>query len=945
MSNLSNKFFKAQSWLNISPTKNGLMPEDLESSLQASLDLEFPEDSQSKNCTFEPQGFLVPGWKGEGLFSKPGFVVKKAHKQLISDAKSQFKEIINRNITQHKIIYNEFSIYLKAKKIEGYPIDSPIKFSNYVTKSKEYDEVINDFIDLYCFRSVTVYLYKARFLLTLANRMEISFDKIDLHNPNSILSRIFKTGSSSELKCESFKIHQFSWYRPSHHISESIKDIKSCLSHISTTEMLKLATYDLSSLEYSHSYSHKSFGLLINKLIVQFPKWLKNTKTDKAYSVQGLLNGKSSERVSALTTKFTGNNLSSLSLSHWMAQENNVLQHWDEIICPEFKGDEFFQGKYAQICQEIQFLTFLVDLATYQGHDLLGLICKVMNDKYTRSTSNDAGQMSIFGSSDIKTSHQTYDRVILNLTQLPKKNPHHYLMGQVSNELKDLNQDGYLYVFTNQKFFVPSHSDKVEQFLKDVKIEALFNLDELNGRGEIASFLYVFKKRKQYSQPAFLTPIASSDKEACLSFSWSGNLERFNKFETFVDELQIFMDSKASASTPVYQAEPCDSLSFDFHQDAILDGLLLSSTSKDSSNITHPSFFRNLTKSCVPFDSFFQIESFSSEQAQSKKNSLTSDLLGISVKHEERFPLLLIVDYTNQKNITLELTSADVYQAKLEEYGMAYFQYFGLIPKRNDINLNVFREYFNTQLGRQIIQLFLNGGDTKVKAKLRSLLIPKFFLDNNQMPKHILDSFSIFNNTSSEILNSHPQELSDSFNNSAQFLEATEKKYPWHTLGMISHFKLSLFSALEILDQTPTEIFKNPIIIEQLVKTSSNSIYPKNADIFVRMPLKDPAHIHLPLTNIELGVEGDNNFVELLSGDIVIIQLYTSSNLAQFIKFILSSALGMGISTILQNLKVPSAENIDMILSNHTSLKDTLDELSDKCSKRILTILTSNINS
>ncbi|PIK16577.1 hypothetical protein [Halobacteriovorax sp. JY17] len=942
---MSTKYFKAQSWLNSTPSRNGLRPEDLENTLQGSLDLELPMEASAKNYVFKPQNFLVPGWSGEGLFSKPGFVVKKAHKHLISDAKSQFKEIINRNISQHKIIYNEFSIFLEARKIEGYPIDSPIKFSNYISSAKEFDEVVTEFIDLYCFRSVIVYLYKARFLLVLAKRMEISFDKIDLHNPNSILSRIFKTGSSSELKCESFKIHQFSWYRPSHFVSESIREIKECLTLISTTEMIKLATYDLSKLEYSHSYSHKSFGLLINKLLIHFPKWLENSKSEKAYPLYGLLNGKSSERVSALTTKFAGNNLSSLSLSHWMAQENNVIQNWSEVICPEFKGDEFFQGKFTQICQEIQFLTFLVDLATYQGHDLLGLICKIMNDKFTKSNSNDAGQMSIFGSSDIKTTRTTYDRVVLNLTDLPKKNPHHFLMGKVSNELKDLNRDGYLFVFTNQKFFVPSHNDKVEQFLKDVRIEAMFNLDQLNGRGEIASFLYVFKKRKQFTQPAFLTPIASSEKEACLSFNWSGNLEIFNKFETFVDEFQNFMDTKSCAATPVYQAEPCANLSFDFHQDAILDGLLLSSTSKDSSSITHPSFFKNLTKSCVPLDSFFQIESFASEQAQSKKGNLTSDLLGITIRKEERFPLLLIVNYTNPKDITLELTSADVYQAKLEEYGMAYFQYFGLIPKRNDINLNVFREYFNTQLGRQIIQLFLNGGDTKIKSKLRSLLVPKFFLENNHIPTHILDAFKVFNNSSSEILNSHPIELTGAFDQSVNFLNTTEQKYPWHTLGMISHFKLSLTRALEKLDHTPTEIFKNPVIVEQLVSTSSQSIYPKSADIFVRMPLKNPAHIHLPLTQVEIGTEGENHYVELLSGESIIIQLYTSSNLAQFIKFILSSALGMEISSILQNMKVPSATNIDMILSNHSSLKDALIDLQERCSKRILSILTTNINS
>jgi len=926
----------------------GLLGPQLGSSNQGSLDLELPaEFTANKTVSFEPQSFLVPGWNGEGLLSRPGFSIKKAHKALIADAKNQFKEIINRNISHQKIVFNEFLSYLEFEDIHNNKLDNSVKFSNYISKSKEYESEIENFIDLYCFRSVTVYLYKAKFLLSLASKLEISIEKIDLHNPNSVLSRIFKKGSSTELNCESFKIHQYSWYRPSIYTAESVTDIKRNLAKISTTEMMKLATYDLSGLEYSHSYSHKSFGLFVNCLLTRLPVWLENDGEEQESPFENLFKSRPKEKLSTLTTKFAGNNLSSLSLSHWMAQENNVIEDWQKVICPEFSGSEFFNGKYTKICQEIQFLTFLIELSTFQGHDVLPLICSMMNDKNLKSSANEAGQMSIFSNNEIKESTQNFDRIVLNLTTLPKKNPHHYLMSQISSQLKELDKTGYLYVFTNQKFFVPSHSDKIEHFLKDTKIEALFNFDQLTGRGEIASYLYIFKKRKNFAKPAFLTPIASSDKESCLSFRWNGNLEIFNKFHSFVGELHKFMDQKSPSSTPIYQGEPAEGVTFDFHQDAILDGLLLSSTSNDSSNITHPNFFKNLTTSCTPFDSFFQIETLSSEYNSGRKNRVTSELLGITVRNEERFPLLLIVNYTNPKNIILELTSSDVYQAKLEQYGMAYFQYFGLIPKRNDINLNVFREYFNTQLGKQIIQLFLNGGYTKIKSKLRSLLIPKFFLQNQLIPEHLLESFSIFNLTSSEILNSHPETLKESYEQSAMFLDSVSSKYSWHTMSMLSHFKTGLNNSLEKLDQTPAEIFKNPVIVEQLIKSSSYSIYPKNEDIFVRIPLKDPSDIHLPLTNIEVGLESenDNHYVQLISGDKVIVQLYTSDLLSQFMKFILSSAIDMPVSAILQNLKVPASAELESILINHTSLRDSIGHLEKVCNSRILSILTNNINS
>ncbi len=948
MCELNTDQFTALSWLNSSPINQGLMAAQLGSSNQGSLDLELPpEFSGNHTVSFEPQSFLVPGWSGEGLLSRPGFCIKRAHNALIADAKNQFKEIINRNKSHQKIVFSEFLNYIEFKNIHTNKLDNSTKFSNYISTSKQYAPEIDNFIDLYCFRSVTVYLYKARFLLALATKLEISVDKIDLHNPNSVLSRIFKTGSSTELKCESFKIHQYSWYRPSINTSESVTDIKNNLARISTTEMMKLATYDLSELEYSHSYSHKSFGLFVNSLLTSLPTWLENDGEEQGTPFENLFKTRSKEKLTTLSTKFSGNNLSSLSLSHWMAQENNVLEDWQKVICPEFSGSEFFHGKYTKICQEIQFLTFLIELSTFQGHDVLPLICSVMNDKHLKSSANEAGQMSIFNNSEIKETSQVFDRIVLNLTELPKKNPHHYLMSQISSQLKELDKSGYLYVFTNQKFFVPSQSDKIEHFLKDTKIEALFNFDQLTGRGEIASYLYIFKKRKHFSKPAFLTPIASSDKESCLSFRWNGNLEIFNKFHSFVGELHRFMDQKSPSSTPIYQGEPAEGVTFDFHQDAILDGLLLSSTSNDSSNITHPNFFKNLTTSCTPFDTFFQIETLSSEYNSGRKNRVTSELLGITIRNEERFPLLLIVNYTNPKNIILELTSSDVYQAKLEQYGMAYFQYFGLIPKRNDINLNVFREYFNTQLGKQIIQLFLNGGYTKIKSKLRSLLIPKFFLENQHIPEHLLESFNVFNLTSSEILNSHPETLKENYEKSAMLLDSIVKKYSWHTMSMLSHFKTGLNNSLEKLDQTPAEIFKNPVIVEQLIKSSSYNIYPKNEDIFPKIPLKNPSDIHLPLTSIETGLEPDNNthYIQLISGDKVIVQLYTSDLLAKFMKFILSSAVDMPVSSILQNLKVPSSKELESILINHTSLRDSISHLEKNCNSRILSILTNNINS
>ena len=161
-----------------------------------------------------------------------------------------------------------------------------------------------------------------------------------------------------------------------------------------------------------------------------------------------------------------------------------------------------------------------------------------------------------------------------------------------------LKKDGMIFVFSNQKLFVPSHSDRVEQLLRDFKLEACFNLEELKGKGEIAHFIYVLTKRGAapgISKHFF--EVNKKVKESCLSFEFKGILSRFNKFNKLVEELQHFTRHKNAVTTPIYLNEIERDLSFEFHQDAIIEGKLVSSVStKENGHLPHPSFFKNLTK-------------------------------------------------------------------------------------------------------------------------------------------------------------------------------------------------------------------------------------------------------------------------------------------------------------------------------------------------------------
>ena len=72
-----------------------------------------------------------------------------------------------------------------------------------------------------------------------------------------------------------------------------------------------------------------------------------------------------------------------------------------------------------------------------------------------------------------------------------------------------------------------------------------------------------------------------NQKDSTISMRWDGVLSQFNKFGEFVQELEGLQKTRPPAETPIYQRDLGDGMSFDFHQDAIYEGKLLSATNKD----------------------------------------------------------------------------------------------------------------------------------------------------------------------------------------------------------------------------------------------------------------------------------------------------------------------------------------------------------------------------
>jgi hypothetical protein len=895
---------------------------------------------------FDPSQFLVPGWTGEGLITSSALIIKNTLNNLSIDALSLFKKTCGSNKSLIKQTHEEFVNYAKYSQLDSTLVPTASDFWFHLQDdSSPYKKTIDDFLHIHCFRAVAIYLFRMKFILDLSEELKLDSTEEIFFNPSSFLGRVFKKNSSTELHCESLQINQYSWYRPSREYRESLLKLKDAFKLITLTELIKLISTPqndkiYSIKNYSHALSHLTFGLLVNDLLLKLPNRIKPTsKLKNANSDKICLIPKT------ICTRFIGNNLSSFALSHWLAQETNVKQsQWDNVICPDFSGSEFVDGHFLKYCQELQFLSFLNRMAVIHHYEIIPFICKIMKDKYKSPSVTTGHQQSSFFDMGGVPAEQAFDRLVLNLTELPKTNPHHYLLQQIYAQRSFLNSDSYLYVFTNQNLFVPSSSEKVDQLLKEFKLEALFNLENLKGKGEIAHYIYIFSPRTaERAKPIKLLEVNRATKESCLSFEFKGNLSRFNKFNKFVEEFSSFVKGK---STPVYSEKIDEDLYFDFHQDAVLEGKLVSSSGgKDKGQMAHPSFFKNLTKSCITLENFFQLEQISHTDIYSDKKNIASELLGLSIDPIKKYPLLLIINQSDPLQSFIEITTSDSFRAKVEQYGTAYYYYFGLTPKHHSINLNIFREYFMSSIGHQIIQMQLVDGPLKLKSKLKSLLIPRFFAETQYAPEEVSKNFALLEWEPKKLNQQHPLILKNQFESASASITEVSNKYPWHLLGLLSHFKLNLQSNHMHFNTQKLEphFFSNPLISDALVKLKTHAVYPKNQDVYIEINAKNPSELHMPLSSVQLLRDEEEYRLLLKFQDTTLITIHAPILMNHFLKFILNNAIGIKVSDILINLKVPSQADLEKVVEELELINNTKEDLISKTENLILQTLRNQI--
>lgn len=879
---------------------------------------------------FCPASFLVPGWTGSSLTTPQANRYVKLLESLCEDVRHRLSQNeFNRSLKLG--IYNEFMAYARDKGLHTPGLEEVSGLWQALKLDADQRPTeLNTFLDLYCSRVAVITLFKLRFIRVLGRNTQIETGVKAVHNPNHWLSQVFPAGTRRELKARIMESNVFSWYRPSDDLASGLAAWMKEPNGLCITELIKHTSprvQESNGRVYSHALSHINFGLFLNSLMINFPLWVETwdpTSAPKFYT---------QEEMEIISCKYSGEFLESLSHSHWLAQDNNKDMKWDQILCPDFKGLEFEAGPFMKMLNELQFLTFLTEVSELQGYAPVDFIAKIMKGHYQNRKGAKASRTSL-GGFDSPFMNSTYDRLVLNLTQLPKNNPYHWLLGQIDNETKNLKSGGYMFVLSSKSLFAPSQKERLAQVLTGLELKSVFEMEQLKGKGELGSWLYIFRRRAPGAETALL-----NSRESVSWFRFSADMNSFQDFSEITDVLRKFYLSHLGESPALWHNEAATGMHLEYFQDALIDGHLIHSAHEDQSRITHPRFFKNLLGTSVPLDSVFDLRQIDPEEW------LTPNDSALSAGFRREGATFLVVDFRDPMGVQADLFPTDTFRSVYYDRGGSQCHYFLVAPRRQGMDPNVLRKYFASTVGRQLLGLTFGGG-TKVKGQLGKMLVPKWFLRGDFLPESLMPALDLFRWDNEKLNTKHPEEISARFRQFKQISSTLFPKYACDVMGAMVGFERTLTDLVQQMNdpRLGAQInFMNPLIQKPLSKLDSFSVFPKHQDVFTDyVPGVGAEDLALPLSKVELRmqVEGELRswFLEVFNTRGPIMRLHSDEEMLLLAQFIFQSAYGIELGKVMKALRLPGLSELKGIVGHtiqqrrvFTDLNSQIHQFMDDC--------------
>ncbi len=897
-----NAIDKALSTIQTRPEEPGVLPsfESINGSvLNETSNSKFP----IKNLDLE--------WLSENLNSKSGYVFTQSLNELSKEVQFYISNNQNLLLILKDSLYNEFLSYCDQKAL-NITLNNSDEFLSHIKnlKQSKYIEQLTKFLGTYSFKVASFYLLKLRLLrvITLQDREAIL--PSELLSVNNLFLKYFKKNSSVEFKSSFLKSNLYSWYSPSNKVLSSLTQYFNTCEKLSLHEILNILN---SKLEYksleSQAISHKNFGLLLNSILINFTDWLDNKQSKKKEN-----------ELNILSTKFIGDNLEELSHAFWQAQYNNSYFKWDDLLCPLFetlRKDDFF----FKLINEIEFYSFLVKISTFYSKSSKKFLSKCASD-FTFNTNEDFSSQKSFVFEETLSVRPTYNRIVLSLIKQPKKNPWFYLSSKIKSTIKDLKDQGYMIVLSNQSLFVPSQKEKLKLLLNEVNIECVFNFNEVKGKGEVPSYIYVVSKKKIMDQQI--------KRRVCYNLRFNSRLDSMISFGKLTNEMNTFFEENFDVVPPVYQRKGQGYI-FQFFQNAIINGQIIQ-TDDDETRITHPSFLNNMIKSCKPFHQYFHLSSLDLDDDHEDNLQANFNLHSKFSLTPESQEYVLIYNFNNEEEIYVEIISKSILNSKVQRYGKARCYYYHLVPKISNLNINLYQDYFRSTLGKQLSQFSIIGSYHKAKSKVENILVPESLSQNLNEDTELQNLLDFMVDSEANLLETCSQKLLQRYQQAKTFFDLyLNSQKGAGILAYLSYFRKTLLNIDTKISILETDIskfdFSNPLLKEKLLSFELMNIYPSNNEVYISFYGENHKDIFKTFTKSIVTFDGHKSKVDIFSDDSLIISIHSEKYIGAFINFCLKNVKNIKISDLIKSLKVPSNEALKDLSCQFLNKKSDFQDL------------------
>ncbi len=876
-----------------------------------------------EELSFRPNEFLDLEWLSENLAPKSSYVLNQTLHVLSKDISEQVlsnKHFPNKIKTQ---LFDEFIAYASNKNINAH-IESVDNFwSELHSEGSVYADHLLKFTEELTYKIALIYLLKVRFFRVLSVYDREKFLPKELLSLHSLFLRYFKRNSSREFDSSFLHSNQYSWYTPSMKCLSPINDFFENCDELSYVDILATFNGYVSGVSLkSHAVSHKNTGLFLNCLILNFFQWLERNKVK--YDFYNADN----PALKVVSCRFSGDYVIDHSCAHWLAQHNNSYFKWNELICPEFESEDRYKSVLVNYINEIEYYTFLVKISSFYSESPLEFISKCSKE-FNSNRREDIQLQKNFILEGMNDNSLTYDRLVVSQLNTPRKNAHHALITKIQDHIPFLKENGYMVILSSTNLFVHSQKSRVQSLLKKLSLESVIQLQDVCSRGELPPYIYLFSKK-----PKVINRGESkiSKKETCYNFRLTGKLDCHKDFALITDELNKFFENHLIETPSFFSKDFGKDYQLEFFQDAIIDGKFIHSASDDSGQITHPRFFKQMLQNCMPLSYFFEIHTVDVEKLlhgndfSSNQLDFSSDFESINQFGSDQ--LVLVVNFSDINNAKLELCSFDLLSGKVFQYGMSSCYYYRVVPKSRTMNSNIFREYFKSEIGKQLTQMSVSGSYHQVKSKISTLLVPKMLAIHTELPAHLKDCFDFLLVNEDKLQEINLDEMKHKISDSRTLISSLAEKYPYDLIAYLTNFK-SVVSNLAYSNggkNIKNFDFNSEDLRSQLVNCDLVPFYPNNKDLFLEF---HGEHRELPrtLSKSIMREEIDGCIIDFFSEEKLILSVHCSQSLGAFLSYLLGQMTGYPIIDILKNLKIPRDAMITDIIKNHKDKSSALNDL------------------